>query len=137
MEESMRFVTGILFCATLAFSLAGFAGGATADPTVEEYFLCTLNDGKDMGDVMKVVEEWKPVISQMKGGNSYKAKILTPFASDNMDMIIWVGRMPSMASYGALTDEYGSAKAGQDIDAKFNEVLTCNSHSIWLVRNVR
>jgi hypothetical protein len=137
MEESMRFVTGILFCAALAFSLAGFADGANADPTVEEYFLCTLNEGKDMGDLMKVVEEWKTVIDQMKTGDSYKAKILTPFASENMDMVVWVGRMPSMTSYGALTDEYGSAKAGQDIDAKFNEVLTCNSHSIWLAETVR
>jgi hypothetical protein len=133
----MRFTTGILFCAILAFSLAGFPGGATADPTVEEYFLCTLNEGKNMGDLMKVVEEWKTVISQMKGGDPYKAKILVPFASDNMDMVIWVGRMPSMASYGVLTDEYGSAEAGQDIDAKFNEVLTCNSHSIWMATKVR
>ena len=133
----MRSTTGILFCAILAFSLAGFAGGAAADQTVEEYFLCTLNEGKDMGDLMEVVEEWKTVISQMKAGEPYKAKILLPFASDNMDMVIWVGRMPCMASYGALSEEYGSAEAGRAIDAKFNEVLTCNSHSIWLATNVR
>jgi hypothetical protein len=133
----MRFTTGILFCAILAFSLAGFPGGATADQTVEEYFLCTLNEGKDMGDLMEVVAEWKTVIGQMKGGDPYKAKILVPFASDHMEMVIWVGRMPSMASYGALSDEYGSAEAGQAIDAKFNEVLTCNSHSIWIATQVR
>ena len=46
----------------------------------------------------------------------------------------WLG---SRLRTGLASWAHGSAKAGQDIDARFNEVLTCNSHSIWLAETVR
>ena len=81
---------------TLCFVLfAGISSPASADP-VQEAFICTFKDGKTMDDLMKVVDEWKPVMADIKGGGSYKAWIMTPIVSDNLDAVIWIGQLPGV-----------------------------------------
>ena len=108
-----------------------------ADTTAQEVFICSLRDGKTMDDLMKVVDQWKPIIAKMKGGESYEATILTPIAANDLGNVIWVGRSPNMAVMGGLTDEYEQSKAGQDIAAKFQAVIDCASRSVWRATQVK
>jgi hypothetical protein len=121
---------------TCALLLAGLGSTAGAD-TVQEVFICTLKDGKTMKDLMKVVDEWQSVITSMKSGGPYEAWLLTPIAADDLSSVVWVGQTPDMVSFGKLTDEYDASKAGQEITAKFQRVVDCDSRSLWRSKQVR
>jgi hypothetical protein len=133
----MRLIKLTLAClAVLALFIAA-APGTCAATTANEVFICTFQDGKTMDDLMKVVDQWKPVIDGMKGGDSYSANILTPIASQNLASVIWVGQSPDAATLSGLTDQYEASKAGQDINAKFQSVINCESRSSWRVHEVK
>ncbi len=123
--------------AVLASSLAFCASStAFADDVVEE-FVCTFNHGKTMDDLMKVVDQWKEVMEDIKSGKDYQAWILTPIASDHMTSVIWMGRIPDMEAFGKLEAEYSTSEGGQEMGVRFAEVVTCQSRSIWRMEKVR
>ncbi len=131
----MKFVKSIavIFASSLAFCASSTA---FADEVLEE-FVCTFNDGKTMDDLMKVVDQWKEVMEDIKSGKDYQAWILTPIASDHMTSVIWMGQIPDMEAFGKLEAEYSVSEGGQVMDVKFDEVVTCHSRSIWRMEKVR
>ena len=133
----MKLIKLTLACLGMLTLFIAAAPGTCAATTANEVFICTFQDGKTMDDLMKVVDQWKPVINDMKGGDSYSANILTPIASQNLASVIWVGESPDAATLSGITDQYETSKAGQDINAKFQSVVDCTSRSIWRVHNVK
>ena len=133
----MRLIKLTLACLAILALIVAAVPGTCAATTANEVFICTFQDGKTMDDLMKVVDQWKPVINGMKGGDSYSANILTPIASQNLASVIWVGQSSDAAILGSLTDQYEASEAGRDISKKFQEVINCESRSIWRVHNVK
>lgn len=131
----MKFVKSIavIFASSLAFCASSTA---FADEVLEE-FVCTFNAGKTMDDLMKVVDQWKEVMEDIKSGKDYQAWIVTPIASDHMTSVIWMGQIPDMEAFGTLEAEYSVSEGGQVMDVKFDEVVTCHSRSIWRMEKVR
>ena len=77
------------------------------------------------------------MIGGLKGGDQYKAELLTPIAAENLSSIVWVGEMPDMGSMGALNDDYTNSDAGKAQDKKFQSVITCESRSIWRATTIK
>ncbi len=93
-----------------------------------EAYLCTLNDGKSMADIMSVVEDWNEW-SDQKDIDSYTAWVLNPIYVSNTDLnrqALWLGHAPSFAE---MSDVMGTwLTEGGDLLADFNEAWTCTSH---------
>jgi ABC-type glycerol-3-phosphate transport system substrate-binding protein len=121
-----------LFVAALGMTTAAFAAAG-----VQEVFVCQLNDGKTMEDLNKVIGEFNKMIGDIKGGDKYTAQVLTPIAARNLGNVIWVGQMPDAVAMATLQENYQGSEAGQKMDEKFDDVITCESRSIWRVHKVR
>ena len=130
----MRFLNA----STLAFAIALVTiASSSARADVQEVFVCTLNEGKTMEDLMKVADEFKAAIQNIEGGKDYSATILTPIASQDMDTVIWVGRMPSFPAMAAFNDAYGASEVSEDLSEDFEDVSDCQSRSFWRIHDVK
>ena len=113
--------------------LSGFSLSVQADHHrgAMEFFACSFNDGKDMSDLMKVTDEWREFASE-NFSETYQAGVMTPYlaALDDFPMdFIWVGFSEDQATLGTVADEW--LAKGQKLQAKFDAVSTCNTHSFW------
>lgn len=93
-----------------------------------EAYLCTLNDGKSLVDVMEVVEDWN-AWSDQKGISEYSAWVMTPIYASNTDLnrqAAWLGYAPSFKELSRVMSTWYSE--GGDLIADFNKVWTCNTH---------
>ena len=93
-----------------------------------EAYLCTLNDGKSMQDLMEVVEDWNEW-SDKKDITSYTAWVLNPIFVSGADLnrqALWLGHAPSFAEMSSTMGTWYSS--GGELLEDFNEVWTCNSH---------
>ena len=131
----MRFVSrlALIFVSAVAF----VATGSVAHATAQEAFICSLNEGKTIEDLLKVAGEFKAAIQDIKGGKDYQARILTPIASQNLSNIIWIGQMPSFAAMAAFSDAYNGSAADKKMNPKFQAVADCESRSFWQVHRVK
>jgi hypothetical protein len=91
-------------------------------------FTCNYNDGKGSADLDKVVAAWNEQLDEL-GADSYGAVTLTPvyYGNDTFD-VGWIGYWVSQEAMGAGIDSYRASSAGE-LDPKFAEVLTCDTHS--------
>lgn len=126
--------------------LAPFAGfvlalfgppAAPAQATVEEAFHCTLKEGKTLADVQKVATEFRKAANELKGGKEYKAWILTPIASQDLNEVIWVGEMPDFPAMAAFNDVYNASEAARRLAPMFEAVVDCQSRSFWTRTDVK
>ena len=102
-----------------------------------EAYLCTLNEGKSMADVMEVVEDWNEW-SDKKGINTYTAWVLNPIFVSNADLnrqALWLGHAPSFKELSSVMSTWYSQ--GADLLADFNETWTCNTHMEMTAMMVR
>ncbi len=105
--------------------------------TTQEAFICSLKEGKTIEDLLGVGRQFMKAIADVKGGGDYSAQILTPIASQNLDNIIWIGKMPNFAAMAAFSDAYNASAVSKKFDAKFEEIADCTSRSFWQVRDVK
>jgi hypothetical protein len=119
-----------LAIAALLSACLGSASAALAG-TAQEVFICKLNEGKTMADLNKVIADFKQMIVKLKGGDKYRAWLLTPVAADDLSTIVWVGEMSDGTGLAALQQDYQGSESGQAQDKKFQAVITCKSRSIW------
>jgi len=96
---------------TLAVFSSVFAEAQEApDPIRAEYFTCSLNEGKDMDDMMKWVEKWNRWMDATDETN-YTAAMLFPryrTPTTEFDMI-WVGHVKNSEMLGKGNDNWLSA----------------------------
>ena len=91
-------------------------------------FTCYYNDGKGPKDLDKVVAAWNARLDK-DGVDSYAALLVTPnYYGKGTFEIGWLGWWTSQEAMGAGMDSYRAGAAGE-FDAKFNEVLSCDTHS--------
>jgi hypothetical protein len=119
-----------------AFALLSL-GSSLAQATTQEAFMCSLKEGKTMEDLMKVASQFKQAIADVKGGSDYTAQILTPIASDNLNSVIWIGKMPSFAAMAAFSDAYNASPAAEKLGPMFEAVTDCEARSFWRVQDVK
>lgn len=123
------FVGGLLSFASM-FSVA-------QSQSAMEAYLCTLNDGKSMTDLMEVVEDWNEW-SDEKGITSYTAWVLNPIFMSNADLnrqALWMGVAPSFKELSSTMGTWYSS--GGELLEDFNEVWTCNTHMEMTAMMVR
>ena len=117
-------------CSLLVGGLLSFAPmfSIAQSQSAMEAYLCTLNDGKSMSDLMEVVEDWNDW-SDDKGITSYTAWVLNPIFMSNADLnrqALWMGVAPSFKELTATIGTWYSS--GGDLLQDFNKVWTCNTH---------
>ncbi len=108
-----------------------------AQATTQEAFICSLKEGKTMDDLMSVGSQFKKAIAEVKGGGDYKAHILTPIASQNLNSVIWIGQMPDFTAMAAFNDAYNASAVSEKLDSKFEAIADCESRSFWQVLDVK
>ncbi|MDB2434388.1 hypothetical protein N9W66_09650 [Luminiphilus sp.] len=102
-----------------------------------EAYLCTLNDGKSLVDVMEVVEDWNEW-SDSRGINNYTAWVMSPIYASNTDLnrqALWLGHAPSFKELSGVMGAWYSE--GGDLLSDFNEAWTCNTHMEMTAMMVR
>ncbi|HZX23936.1 MAG TPA: hypothetical protein VFF18_10385 [Woeseiaceae bacterium] len=121
-----------------AGALSLLAGPAQADDhspgvTPAEFFPCTFNDGKDMGDLKKVIDRWNDFMDE-NDDSGYQAWLLTPdFVSGDQAgwHVGWLGGWPSGKAMGASLDVWHSK--GGDLQRAFDDVVSCAAHINYAV----
>ncbi len=115
---------GLLLFSTLA---SAQQGAPTPTPIVEIY-ACNFRPNKTMNDLRAVATRFNAWADKNKV-TDYTASILTPMfhGADRKDDALWFGAWPSGAAMG--TDEALYATQGREIDAAFDSVANCESHS--------
>ena len=101
-----------------------------------EGFGCNYAPGKDMNDLMRVVDEWNEYVDD--SDVQYSAWIFSTYfySEEETADFFWIGASPTW-------EELGKAQAlmmepkGQRINSKFNSVTPCNDHTNWGYESVR
>ena len=132
----MSFVKRLTPILVSAFVLVSLSPGP-AQATSQEAFICSLKEGKTVEDLMKVAAEFAKAAEGLEGGKDYKAWILTPIASQDLDTVVWIGQMPDFTSLAAFNDTYGASEVSEKLDAMFENVSDCESRSFWQVHDVK
>lgn len=101
-----------------------------------ELFACTYNDGKDAGDLDKVIDKWNKW-SDKQGTDDYAAWTLTPYyyGPDQEFDVIWLGAGKDAVALGNAQDGYLAENVG--LHGDFNEVLSCNAHAQFASLNYK
>jgi hypothetical protein len=108
-----------------------------AHATTEEAFICSFKEGKTMEDLMNVAGQFMKGIADLKGGGAYRAQILTPIASQDLNTVIWIGQMPDFAALAAFNDAYDASPLSKTLNPMFGEITDCQSRSFWQVHDVK
>ena len=134
MKFQRLWVTVTVACATYLF-VSGVSAQDGEPTGVVEIFACNFVGDSDMGDLLGVAEtfnEW----ADDNGVTDYGAVLLTPHLySDQITFDVgWVGISPNAAAEGAGLDQW--IASGQDVQADFDEVIECPSHTQYAVVNI-
>ncbi|MEO1204556.1 MAG: hypothetical protein AAFX10_17775, partial [Pseudomonadota bacterium] len=92
-----------------------------------ELFACDFVDGKDMGDLNRVISRWTEFMDE-SGEDSYAAWILTPYyygAEQDFD-VVWMGASTDGNAMGQGTHRW--ITEGGDIANGFAQVVDCRAH---------
>lgn len=121
--------------ASAAISLVLLSGAVLADNhepaplrwVPVEAWTCDYVDGKGPADLDSVIAEWNAWMDA-HDEHEYFAMTLTPFYfGENAFDVGWLGTWPNGQAMGRGMDRW--VTEGGDINAKFFEVLSCDSHS--------
>ena len=126
-------VTGVLGAVAALTATTAFAQ-QTAPPaptTVVEIYGCKFNANKGMNELHAVTTRWNAWADKNKATN-YTAFIATPFlhSAELQNDVLWLGAWPN-ATAMAADEALFATKEGRDIDAAFDAVGKCASHSLY------
>ena len=84
-----------------------------------------LKEGCAMTKYMDIVKDFNTLIEP----RGYKAEIMSPYYSSNLESLIWVGRSKNMETFGKGANAYGDAavdanSAEGKLAARFRECTT-------------
>lgn len=122
-------LTAVLTCAVAvsAWMQSTQAEEAAATPPAPvEAFYCNYQDGKDMGDLMKVAGRFSDWADD--NFTDYSAWLLTPSFGqlEELPDVIWLGSNTSGDSMGKGQDAYRAG--GADVQKEFDKVVDCGAH---------
>jgi hypothetical protein len=117
-------LSALLFCTS--------ARAADA-PDVIEAFACNFVAGKNMSDLDKTVDFYQSQRSKMKSPaiNKMRSVIWQPMRGRVPYDLIWLNTNISLSEWGAATAALADTSAGQAVQARFDEVLVCDSSGIY------
>lgn len=121
----------IIWITTVILSTFSISVNADNHRGAMEFFACSFNEGKDMSDMMKVTEEWQR-FADKNFSETYQAGIMSPYLASTGDFpmdFIWVGFSKDQEKLGRVADEW--LAKGQKLQAKFDSVAKCDTHSFW------
>lgn len=100
-----------------------------------EAWACSFNEGKGPADLNDVNAQWNAWMDEV-GATDYSAITIWPqfYGESNFD-VGWLGIWPDGNAMGAGMDTFMSE--GQEIGAKYGEVLTCAAHTQFATVRVR
>lgn len=117
--------------AALLFSAAPASAQVSADGMGKivpvELYACKFVDGKDRGDLDKVIKRWND-FSDDAGMDDYAAWLLTPFfhtPEQDFD-IIWLGAWKDGNAMGSSLQNW--VENGSELMAAYAEVVDCGAH---------
>ncbi|MEZ5504270.1 MAG: hypothetical protein R3E50_17035 [Halioglobus sp.] len=125
----------VITSAVLVFSLAvtmgiqmAHAQEVSAKPAPIEAFFCNFQPNKGMQDLVQVAQRFSAWAD--KTNPDYSAWILTPQFGQFADLpqVVWLGSNASGNTMGKGLDAWQAS--GGDIQAAFDGVVACNSHSV-------
>jgi hypothetical protein len=95
-----------------------------------EIFACSFNENSDGEDFNAAAARWN-AWADRNNVRDYSAFIATPFlwSTDQTFDVLWIGVWPNATAMGAGEALY--FRTGQEIDAGFEAVADCASHSQW------
>ena len=100
-----------------------------------ETWACSYNDGKGPEDLDAVIGEWNEWMDG-EGQDDYFAAIITPtFYGERSFDLGWLGAWSDANSMGAGTELWMTE--GDEMGAKFFDVITCASHTMFATLQVR
>ena len=111
--------------AVTTFTQASTAQAQTASgPAPVEAFYCSMQEGKNMKDVVKVTDKFSKWAA--KNDPSYSAWLLTlQFGMrDQVPPMIWLGSNPNGTEFGKGLDAWQAT--GDDLQAELNSVMDCS-----------
>ena len=124
----MKHLTHLFFRLALAvIAIAAAPLAVAADAMVREVYLCSFNDGKDMGDLMSARDFY---LKQMEkaGQEPNMAFVWTPYKANTSWDFVWANNNDSMMDFAATSDAFMDSPEGQATMDRFNTVATCTSH---------
>ena len=112
----------------LAASVIGLllvSAGANAD--MENYFECTINDGKTRADIVAFKTEYEAA-AKAAGLETYNLKVLFPIYADTGNRsFFWYGSFKDFEDLARVSKWFRAS----DWPAKFQENMTCDGGSLW------
>ena len=100
-----------------------------------ETWTCDYRDGSGPADLDAVIAEWNDWMDD-NGQTNYFAATLTPYYfGEHLFDVGWLGAWPDGHAMGASNDHWMTE--GAEMQAKFFEILDCNSHTSFVSLNVR
>ena len=101
-----------------------------------EAFACNYSSGKDMDDLMRVVDEWNEYIDESDA--QYSAWVFSTYfySEDETADFFWIGASPTWEELGK-TQAQMMEPQGEKLNNKFNKVTPCSDHTNWGYENVR
>jgi hypothetical protein len=135
--KKVRLAISLPWIISLMFSVSSFA----QDPpppsfTAIDVYMCDFNEGKNRGDLDKVVAKWNKWMDDSKG-TPYTAWVMTPvLKSVNMPAdLVWLGAWQNGTDMGKGMQAW--ATNGAEQAAEFDKVMTCGEHSNSASVNIR
>ena len=121
---------------TAALALGAVAVTFTAQPATagaNEYFKCSLAEGKTMDDLVSVASHFYQVLADA-GIEGFTVSFLTPlFSSDiKRGTFHWVGYAPDVATIGVVNDFWGSDANKPVRDHWLAVTNDCESSSVYI-----
>jgi hypothetical protein len=133
LDASSTCTSGIVSSRQLKVASIGNKADRTPDAMVEIY-ACDLKPGATMEKFDKLAELWQGEIAKIASPalQAYGAWLWKPFrGATGGHALYWVGAYPDLKSWGHGATDYFASKEGQAVDARLNELTTCEA-DLWV-----
>jgi hypothetical protein len=133
LDASSTCTSGIVSFRELKVASIGNKADRVPDALVEIY-ACDLKPGATMEKFDKVAELWQSEIVKIASPalQAYGARLWKPFrGASGGHALYWVGAYPDLKSWGHGATDYFASKEGQAVDARINELTTCEA-DLWV-----
>jgi len=103
---------------------------AVTAPATLQTFRCTFNPGKTMADVEVALNQWSSVLDDLGTYKGTVAYMFTPLITASPFDVSYYMVHDNYADYAATNSSYLSSDAGQQMDARWQEIHRCET-GLW------
>lgn len=127
-----KLILAAVLAATLTPGVAAIAQEGTVKAAPVEFRACHYRDGKDAGDLDKVIERFRAYADE--NNFNYAAWTMVPQYQTGVDYDVgWLGAWPSSSAFGISMERWMAS--GGELAASFDEVLDCSGRhemALWV-----